>query len=172
MNHIRKLLKAVQPQSALEIPRGRGGTGTGEKIKPLDADRAAFSSYKYGRHWVSCSADLMSFIHKLGSVSYLACWPIYVSQCMSNNSIRSAVSDWDPKRQCLNREQTFFCLKAYSCATWAGLDTPLSKVLRIHFISVHFSTISKMRACLLGPLWLHLYPCSRRRLEKGLKKLR
>lgn len=104
-------------------------------------------------------------------MSYLICWPVYVSQCMSDNSIRFAMSDWDPKWQCLNREQIFFCWEVYSCATWAVLDTPLSKVLRIHFISVHLSTISKMCACPLGPLWLHLYSCSRR-LEKGLKKPR
>lgn len=61
-------------------------------------------------------------------------------------------------------------LKVYSCAAWAGLEALLCKILRIHFLSVHFSTIPKVCPCLHGLLWLHPHPCSSRRLEKGVKK--
>lgn len=80
-----------------------------------------------------------------------------MSQCIGDNIIRFAMVTETPNSSAWTESRYSFAGKSIVVQPGLSWTLPLSKGYLKSLYFIHLSTISKMYACPLGPLWLHLY---------------
>lgn len=106
-------------------------------------------------------------------MSYLICWPVYVSQCMTTTVLGLLWVTETPNGSAWTESRYSFCWKSIVVQPGLSWTLLLVRFSRIHFISVHLSTISKMCAC---PSWstvitsIFMFQKTRERSQKPRQK--